>query len=215
MKILAIDPSLTNTACVLGDEHGFEMKCFQSSNAGIGVTSRLFRYQTLVTGISKWLESLAVKDSRWACNYSTFIEGYSFGSNDANARFSAEYGGMLRSSIWKASLAIHEVAPTTLKKFCTGKGAGKKEMVIAHLMKRYDVEFKTNDEFDAYGLYRLGLVAEGLVEAANQAQQEAADTVLGRAVKKPKKKRAPGSVPPRDEVYQMLKANSEQLKTGN
>lgn len=190
MKILAIDPSLTNTAVVLGDEHGFEMNCFKSYNQGISVSSRLLRYDGLISAINAWLNSLAVENARWACNYATFIEGYSFGSSDANAKFSAEYGGMLRSSIWKASVKIHEVAPTTLKKFCTGKGAGKKEMVIAHLMKRYDVEFATNDEFDAYGLYRLGLVAEGLCEAANQAQQEAVDTVLGRTVKKPKKRKA-------------------------
>ena len=182
--ILAIDPSLTNTAVVLGGCPDWTMRTFGSKNRGDDAVSRIVRASQLVRDIREWV-------TEFNPIRAVYIEGYSFGSNDSRARYSAEYGGLLRAMLIECcSLAVIEVAPTTLKKFCTGKGGGKKEMVIAHLMKRYDVEFATNDEFDAYGLYRLGLVAEGLEEAQNQAQRECVDKVLGRsAVPKTRKKK--------------------------
>jgi Holliday junction resolvasome RuvABC endonuclease subunit len=180
--ILAIDPSLTNTAVVIGDGETISVKCFGSKACGDNPVLRIVRAANLVREICEHV----VKDIPFA---GVYIEGYSFGSNDSRARFSAEYGGLLREMLMsKCSLNLREVAPTTLKKFCTGKGAGKKEMVIGHLMKRYGCEFATNDEFDAYGLYRLGLVAEGIEEAQNQAQREAADKVLGIVAPKKSKK---------------------------
>lgn len=188
MKILAIDPSLTNTAAVFGDADGYAVKCFPSKPCGTSVFARMDRCREVRIDLEDWIEDqrkLAVTFQRIAI----YIEGYSFGSRGAAVTQIAEFGGVLRYFISQYSSRVYEVAPTTLKKFCTGKGAGKKEMVIAHLMKRYDVEFNTNDEYDAYGLYRLGLVAEGLVEPANQAQREAVDTVLGRSAKKSNKRR--------------------------
>lgn len=179
MMILAIDPSLTSTAAFIGrDSLDWKRNCFYSQNVGDDAWHRVSRYNDLVARIAGWVDPIMPS--------AVYIEAYSFGSNDARSKFSAEYGGLLRAYLATLTDRIFEVAPTTLKKFCTGKGAGKKEMVIGHLMKNYGVEFGSNDEFDAYGLYRLGLVAEGICGPANQAQREAADTVLG--IKTTKKK---------------------------
>lgn len=180
--ILAIDPSLTNTACLLGDGQFYQMRCFDSVASGKSVAARMNRYAFMVSGIKAFCAEQSIA--------AVYIEGYSFGSKGGAITSICEYGGLLRHLLTclVAPEKIYEVAPLTLKKFCTGKGAGKKEMVIGHLMKRYGVEFSTNDEFDAYGLYRLGLVAEGIEEAQNQQQREAVDTVLGRGTPKRKKK---------------------------
>lgn len=184
MKILAIDPSLTNTAVVLGDADGFEMQTFHADPIGSTAWGRIERYLSLVNAIEAWV-------GRQMPNApAIFIEGYSHNSK-FRAHELGEYGGLLRSRLFHPS-NCYEVAPATLKKFATGSGKGPKDMIAAHLTKRYGVLLASNDEYDAYGLYRLGLVAEGLCEAANQAQREAVDTVLGRA--KPKKsKKSPAS----------------------
>lgn len=187
--ILAIDPSLTNTACVIGDEHGYDLKRFSSPAAGDSVMQRICRYQFMLKSLKGWMADLSYRQARFSKVWAVYIEGYSFGSK-GQARFSAEYGGLLRDYLTDLTPRIYEVAPSTLKKFCTGKGDGPKDMVAAHLTKRYEVLLSNNDEYDAYGLYRLGLVAEGLEEAQNQAQRECVDKVLARsAVPKTRKKK--------------------------
>lgn len=173
--ILAIDPSLTNTAIIQGDAANYDLAVFGSKNQGDHVGGRVARYDALVARIMDWVGSDKID--------AIYIEAYSYGSNDARAKFSAEYGGILRWHLAELTGRVYEVAPTTLKKFCTGKGSGPKDMIAAHLTKRYGVLLASNDEFDAYGIYRLGLVAEGLAEPLFNAQREAAEKVLGRPIK--------------------------------
>jgi crossover junction endodeoxyribonuclease RuvC len=118
-----------------------------------------------------------------------YLENYAFRANDGRAQFAVELGGLLRWKLidFSESAEVYEVAPATLKKFATGRGNASKEQVCAALARRYDVDFKSNDEYDAFGLFRLGLVCEGLEEAATVAQREAANTVQG--VKSPKRKK--------------------------
>lgn len=173
--ILAIDPSMSNTAAVYGDAFDYAIETFKSKNIGPSAAQRMQRIDGLVGRIMDWI------DERGNAPDAIFIEGYAFGSNDANAKFSAEYKGLLLWHLCELTPRIFEVAPMTLKKFATGKGGGKKEFVIAHMMRKYGVEFKSNDEFDAFALYQLGMVCEGLIEADNQAQLQCADTVAGVA----------------------------------
>jgi crossover junction endodeoxyribonuclease RuvC len=48
------------------------------------------------------------------------------------------------------------VAPTALKKFITGKGNAKKELMLMKIFKRYGLEFENNNLADAYALARYG-----------------------------------------------------------
>ena len=45
--------------------------------------------------------------------------------------------------------------PTTLKKFVTGRGNCKKDIMIKETLKRWKVDFDSNDLCDAYGLARM------------------------------------------------------------
>jgi Holliday junction resolvasome RuvABC endonuclease subunit len=181
--ILAIDPSLTNTAVIVGHGVDYQLKTFGSKNQGDNVSGRIARYDALVGQVMDWIEDAEPIDA-------VFIEAYSYGSNDARAKFSAEYGGILRFHLVDLTQRIFEVAPMTLKKFCTGAGKGKKDMVAAHLTKRYGVMFNDNDSFDAFGLYQLGLVVEGVTPAATTAQAECAAKITGTPLKKAKKPKA-------------------------
>jgi Holliday junction resolvasome RuvABC endonuclease subunit len=187
--IIGIDPSLTNTAvCWGGADGAFEMRCFGSKAAGRTVHQRLGRYENLVAQVDALLQGLGPIEG-------VFIEGYSMGSKWGREE-AGEYGGLLRWHLIELTPLVVEVSPSTLKKFTTGTakfGKGQaKDMMIAHLTKRYGVLLNSNDEYDAFGLYRLGLCYAGLVDPATAGQALELDKMRAPKVKKPrKKKKAP------------------------
>ena len=63
-------------------------------------------------------------------------------------------------------------------KFVAGKGNSPKDSMLAHIHKRWGELFESNDAGDAFGMYKLGLVVEGIAEAEVNAQREAAAKVL-------------------------------------
>lgn len=170
-KVVGIDPSLTRTAVTIGNGESWKLKEFGSKPRGDGVARRAARYDELTSSIVNWLES---EDPIHAI----YIEGYSFGSNDTNARWLAEFGGILRWHLVDLADRVIEVPPSSLKKFVTGKGNAKKEQMLAHVQKRWGELFDTSDAGDAFGLYKLGLVAEEIAEAENQTQREAVAKVM-------------------------------------
>lgn len=182
--IIAIDPSLSNTAIIIGNQaSSSSMKTFGSKPVGPMVAERIPRFAAQVAEVKEF-----IRREIGAMDAVIFIEGYSMGSSSQGLTSICEYGGLLRSALLAFNGPIYEVAPTTLKKFATGKGVGKKDMIAAHLTKRYNVLLESNDEYDAYALYRLGLIAEGLDKAETKWQQECAQTVINPKPK-PKKKR--------------------------
>lgn len=158
--IVGIDPSLTGTAVCVGET----TKVITSPPSGPLPALRIARYRVLVSQVLIVVPKQSL----------VFIEGYSFGSNGGQATDRAEYGGILRYHLCGHGMecTVVEVPPTSLKKWATGSGAGDKTPMIAALTKRYGVEFRTNDEYDAYALARLGEQYAGLVEPANQIQAE-------------------------------------------
>lgn len=91
------------------------------------------------------------------------LEDYS-GGHGPNASILAQTGEVTGAAkLWMHQLEIpwREVAATTLKKFVTGSGAGKKEVMWLGAYKRWGVEPETlqkNDNvLDAYCLARAGL----------------------------------------------------------
>jgi hypothetical protein len=191
--VIAIDPSLTSAAIVWGAGRAQDplgMERITSEAAGQDVNARITRFwkhaQNILEPVARLAEPLVV------------IEGYSHGHSHQAANL-CELGGILRYLIVSdhANLCyveqaprIIEVPPTTLKKYITGKGNGDKTPMIAKLAATYGVQFETNDEYDAYGLYLIGLALIGAV-APNMAQRAELAKLL--TVKAPKgKKRKKG-----------------------
>ena len=160
MIVCGIDPSLSGTAVVFGgwtpEEDGvqdgtrYTAQRFPSKSRGRLVVPRTMRILEL---------SVRVADLVAEANPELIIiEGYSFGSQNAG-EYLGEYGGLLRAKLIDITHAVYEVAPTTLKKFATGKGNTKKDVMCAAIAKRWDVLFDSSDEYDAYAMWRMALMA--------------------------------------------------------
>jgi crossover junction endodeoxyribonuclease RuvC len=164
--IVGIDPSLTGLAvCLMGER--LHVDRFTSKPAKT-LRGRIRRYNILRTSVISMI----------ACARPGLIviEGYSYGSRQSQANTLGEFGGLLRASLLLLCPVV-EVAPSTLKKFATGKGGANKTQVVAAITKRYGVQFDTDDEYDAYGLMQLGRCVAGQIEPVTTAQREAVDVV--------------------------------------
>lgn len=86
-------------------------------------------------------------------------EGYSYRSYSSSYDL-AELGGLLRVMYHEyaelTGAEIIEYSPTELKKYITGKGNSKKEMMMLQLFKRFGIEAKNNNQADAVGLCLMG-----------------------------------------------------------
>lgn len=188
MVIIGIDPSLSNTAVAIGNGVGEpQVRCFPSSPRGAGPMERIGRCAEVAGEVCGWVGS---RGFLGPCHF--FIEGYSQGSK-FNREVLAEMHAILYHWIgdlfYSENTTVYEVQPTCLKKFVTGKGSSQKEEMRLGAYKYWGVEFKTNDEVDAYGLYRFGLCVAGLAQASNAAQREAVDALLTPKAKNTRKKR--------------------------
>lgn len=87
-----------------------------------------------------------------------FTEGFAFGATGQIFNI-AEFSGIIKyhiNKIWFRDSDFFQIPPTSLKKFITGKGTAKKELMIKEVYKRY--QFDTNDDnaADAFSLAVMG-----------------------------------------------------------
>lgn len=89
--------------------------------------------------------------------HSVCIEGPSYSSN---GKFILEMGALhyfLRIFLYEQKVDYKIIAPTTLKKFVSGKGNSKKDLMLLNVYKKWDKDFDDNNLADAYGLARYAL----------------------------------------------------------
>lgn len=168
--IIGIDPSISGTCVCMGSSpDSYAIKRFPSKPVEKGAASRIARYERTIGEVMAWASSQVARLDE-GVSVSVFIEDYAFSAKN-NAAFSGEYGGLLRWHLIDLG-PVCEVPVLTLKKYITGVGAGKKELMIAHISKNYQLTFDTDDHYDAFGLFQLGLAYEGQVDALNAAQRD-------------------------------------------
>jgi Holliday junction resolvasome RuvABC endonuclease subunit len=88
------------------------------------------------------------------------IEGYSYASPN-QAHQIGELGGCVRFLLWRLGIPHVDVAPSTLKKYATGKGNANKDAMIAAAIRRFGFAGSDNNEADAYMLWCLAREAYG------------------------------------------------------
>ena len=170
MIVCGVDPSLTQTAVVIGTSPtDFRVSFHRSKPLGDRVCHRVARYDSLVASVMKSIND--VRDEALGVTIKVFVEGYAYGAK-MNREILGEFGGILRWHLVDIDAGLEEIAPMMLKKFATGKGAGKKDQMMMHVQKNWGYEAKTSDDCDAYSLFRLGLCVCNLDQPANQTQRE-------------------------------------------
>lgn len=86
-----------------------------------------------------------------------FIEDYAYAQNSQSEAHLKELGGLVRWFVWKKTggwpIAIN---PGTLKKYATGKGNTKKNLILLEVFANFGEKFDDDNKADAYCLARLG-----------------------------------------------------------
>ena len=86
-----------------------------------------------------------------------YIEGLSYGSIGlAKAQMSAVHY-VIRLLLMEKGIKYKIIEPTVLKKFVTGKGQCKKNLILLKVFKKWGIEFDSDDLADAYVLARMAL----------------------------------------------------------
>jgi len=82
------------------------------------------------------------------------IEGLSFSSKGQATLDLAGLNLYIRTCLYKESKKFYVITPTVLKKYVTGTGKAKKELMLLKVYKKFGVEFESSDLCDSYSLAR-------------------------------------------------------------
>lgn len=164
---VGIDASLTATAVSFGDGGTFVVP--PAPAEGKLMHDRYQRYRRYVASIVKSITGSA--HGGIVC-----LEGFSFNSSAAAVPI-CEFGTHLRQALLdldenQGRFRVVEVSPSEVKKFATGKGNANKIQVVTAVVKRWGVEFGTDDEYDAYVLARIAMCLMGQARPDNKEQRD-------------------------------------------
>lgn len=155
VKILGLDPSLTSFGVgaveVKGQTIGparmdltwrYTARLLKTSKKGV---ERLIWFRDSIEALAGQFD-LAV------------VEGYAYGRHNQMAAL-GELGGLVKIALHETGVPYVIVAPTSLKKFVTGKGNAPKDLIMMEAYKRWEVDVPTTDEADAVALALMGATA--------------------------------------------------------
>lgn len=105
------------------------------------------------------------------------IEGLAFMAKNTTALVQlAGLNYMIREYLAIKKIPFVIIAPSTLKKFILGKGAGGKELMLLETYKRYGISFLDNNLCDAFALAQCGVaLRQENKNKLTQAQVEVTD----------------------------------------
>lgn len=151
MIALGIDLSLTHTGlAVLSDGRLHSKKSIRSKPTGKRPINEIERIEHISVQIAEVIDQ--VKPDIAA------IEGIAFmaSKTTALAQLSA-LNYFVRRELMKRQIPFVIVAPSSLKKFVTGKGNAQKDEVMLSIFKRWGVSITDDNEADAYALAHVAL----------------------------------------------------------
>ena len=148
---LGLDLSIRGTGVSVLSRSGDLLDCF--TIATMNRHSNLKRYHEISKHIRKVVRG---KDPK-IC-----VEGYAFGKargGSASVFQLAELSGVIRYNlIYRDEISPTNIAlipPTVVKAFATGKGNSAKSMILLGVYKRWGLEFKDDNQADAFTLSKI------------------------------------------------------------
>jgi crossover junction endodeoxyribonuclease RuvC len=151
MIALGIDLSLTHTGlAVLNDGKLVRKNSIITKPKGKRPIDEITRLELIATQICDVIDEIKPDIAA--------IEGIAFMASKTTAL--AQLSGlnyMLRRELMRRSIPFVIVAPSSLKKFITGKGNAQKDEMMLAIHKRWGVTITDDNEADAYALAHVAL----------------------------------------------------------
>ena len=161
MKLCALDLSLTGTGWAGGNPLAFGTFKFEAPKDPM---ARLYEIRRLA--LEKCGDAELV-----------VIEGPAFAANDPGAQERSGLAYLIRMALWEKNIPVLLPAPVQLKKFATGSGAAKKEMVIKEVYRNWRHDAADNNQADAIALAYIGKCLVGEFQPLNDSQREVLATL--------------------------------------
>ena len=163
MRICAFDLSLTGTGYSLFGEDGFIQHGLITTKGSTGMPRLVFIRDTVLNlSVAKANEPHPL----------VIMEDLAFSRNDPSAQERAGLAYLIRMAMFERGQRYLLCAPTTLKKYVTGKGNSPKQVMLLEVYKRWDVSLTDDNIADAFGLMQIGRALAGLIQTENKAQEE-------------------------------------------
>jgi Holliday junction resolvasome RuvABC endonuclease subunit len=149
--VVGIDQSLTATGLALihSDKNIMAPEAPRHYTAALKPTKErgIERLMYIEKAVERWIPSgtdLAV------------MEGYAMGIRNGQVFSLGECGAIIKRTVSLRGIPLISVAPGTLKKYVSGNGAAKKNLMLLAAYKKFGVTFDDDNECDAYCMARLG-----------------------------------------------------------
>lgn len=141
---VGVDLSLTGTGLIVLDEQAkiVEEKLIRTTPA-TSIEPRLLYILGEIDFIKNIINSAGV-----------YMEDLSFGSRGQAMFQLAGLHYLVRTFFFRSKVGFNVVSPPALKKFVTGKGNAKKDLMLLKTYKKWGVEFSDDNLCDAYCLAR-------------------------------------------------------------
>lgn len=169
-QYVGLDPSLTSPGFCLATTNNNYLASSTYSSKQKGV----YRLDEIVQHFEKnYLSSGAL---RWL-----LIEGYAFSKQGKGQGMleRAELFGIIKHRLFKGGYwnKVLIITPGSIKKFATGIGNVEKIQMMMQAYKEFGLEFKKDDEADAFWLAQIGKAIDGNFGKLNKKRQEVVELV--------------------------------------
>ena len=144
-RFIGLDLAFANNGVVILDEEG------NIIHQEVLSTSKKDPDEVRLINIRTKLNSL-LQDNDIVC-----LEGLSFGSQGMSLAQLGAVHYITRVLLYERNIDFSLVTPSTLKKFVTGKGNCKKDLILLKVFQKWGVEFSNDNLADAYSLARFAL----------------------------------------------------------
>jgi len=144
---IGIDLSLTGTGIIVLDWFG------KIAEQELISTTPKEEIENRITSIGEKVIGIVNKYP----NSEISMEGLSHGSASDSMLELAALHYYVRILLKNQNLSFEVLPPTSLKKFLTGKGHAKKNLMLLYVYKKYGEEFQDDNLADSYALARYGM----------------------------------------------------------
>jgi len=150
---LGIDPSFSGTGLVVLDRQGKIVEQKEISTQKVNGDQHDIERRLIIIGnrVEEFIKPYL--DKIYVC----YIEEISFGSSGEASAQLAALNYYIRVYMYNLKINFYTVSPGQLKKYITGNGQAKKNLMLKEVFKRWQVDFNSDNLADAYALARFSL----------------------------------------------------------